>query len=62
MAPALLESMESFARQWDKVHSVTVELRKAGEQTIASITIDVEKGQQLRIVNWPMPTLPSRPR
>jgi hypothetical protein len=60
VAPALLEVAEQFARQWDKVESVSLEFRKdteAGGDVIAALTLDIERGQQLRLHVWPLPTM-----
>ncbi len=57
VAPMLLEELEDFARQWDKLRSVSLEFRTDGQQTIGSVTLDVEPGQNVRLAMGLMPTL-----
>ncbi len=52
IAPRMLEVLEMFIRQWDRVDSMLIEFRYGNkDQPIVSVTLKVKPGRQLRLAN-----------
>jgi len=49
VAPRMLEVLEGFARQWDRMDSLAVELRRHRGRPVVSLTVKVQPGKQLRL-------------
>jgi len=48
-APPILQDIEQFARQWDRIQSVSVEFRKHDDGAAVAITVKAIKGKQVRL-------------
>lgn len=48
-APKLLEMLESFMRQWDKMDSIELELLERDGRTMAAVTIAVQPDREVRL-------------
>jgi len=49
IAPRMLQVLETFVRQWDRMDSVAIEFRREAEQTVASVVVRVKPGRQLQV-------------
>ncbi|MGB2936881.1 MAG: hypothetical protein WBD05_01580 [Phycisphaerae bacterium] len=50
-APKVLEVLEALVRQWDRMESVAFEFRRAGEEPLVAVTLNVAPGREIRLEN-----------
>jgi len=48
-APTLIEVLQSFLRDWDRMDSLTVEIRRLADKPVLALTFQVRPGQELRL-------------
>jgi hypothetical protein len=50
-APRMLRVLERVVRQWDRMDSLAVEFRRAGEEPLIQLTLNVAPGREVRIAD-----------